>query len=258
MKYLCLPMSLRHFIHLAYQGTNFSGWQIQPNAPTVQAALINALSQIYNQPIHLVGCGRTDTGVHALNYYAHCDLPESEHSLRDMKFKLNNMLSRDIAIYGLKAMDAEAHTRFDPTSRSYVYKMVFVKNPFRHTATYRYDQAGRPDFAEMQRAAALLLDYQEFLPFCKTHADSETYTCKLQRSEWIKVSDDEWHYHVTADRFLRGMVRLIVGMCINVGLGRVKLETVNHAMKNQERLVRAWSVPASGLYLSDITYPYPV
>lgn len=251
-------MSHRHFIHLAYQGTNFSGWQIQPNAPTVQEALITALSQIHNQPIHLVGCGRTDTGVHALNFYAHCDLPESQHSLRDMKFKLNNMLPRDVVIYSLKQMDKEAHTRYDPTSRSYVYKMIFDKNPFRHKATYRFDQAGRPDWDKLQATARLLLDYKEFLPFCKTHADSETYTCDLRRSEWVKVSDNEWHYHVTADRFLRGMVRLIVGMCLNVALGRVELETVVHAMNNQKRLDRAWSVPACGLYLSEITYPYPV
>ena len=256
--YLYTSMSLRHFIHLAYCGTDFSGWQIQPNAPTVQEVLIKAISTIYNQPIRIVGCGRTDTGVHALNYFAHMDVPTSEHTVDDLKFKLNNMLPRSIVVYNISAMDTGAHTRYDATSRSYIYKMIFGKDPFRNNTTYRFDQSGRPDWDKLQAAAALLLDYQEFLPFCKTHADSETYLCDLQRSEWLKISEKEWHYHVKANRFLRGMVRLIVGMTLNVALGRVELSEVAEALDKQQRLEKAWAVPASGLYLSEITYPYAV
>ena len=134
--------------------------------------------------------------------------------------------------------------------------MLFGKDPFRLETIYRFDQSGRPDIRLMNEAAALLLDYKEFFPFCKTHADNETYFCALSESIWTKITDDEWHFHISSDRFLRGMVRLIVGMTLNVGLKRLELERVREAMDNQERLVKAWSVPAHGLFLSRITYPY--
>ncbi len=248
-------MKKRFFINLAYNGADYCGWQIQPNDPTIQESIQTALSTLYNSEVKIVGCGRTDTGVHASDYYAHVDLPEL-FTVKNLTYKLNNMLPKSIAIKQVFPVAAEAHTRFDATSRSYVYKMCFFKDPFSIKTIYKYDQSGRPDFDLMNKAAALLLDYKEFFPFCKTHADNDTYKCSLSVSEWVKISDDEWHYKVTSDRFLRGMVRMIVGMTLNVGLGRMELEEVQAAMQNQTRLIRAWSVPANGLFLDDITYPY--
>ena len=249
-------MSSRYFINLAYNGSSFFGWQIQPNVETVEGIIESQLSKLYNQPIQIVGCGRTDTGVHASDYFAHVDLPSDLHSISDLVFKLNNMLPPAVVIYSMIGVAESAHARFDAISRSYVYKMIFGKDPFRQDGVFSYNQSGRPDFEMMNKAASLLLEYTDFYPFCKSHADVENYKCDISRSIWVKVSDTEWHYHVTANRFLRGMVRLLVGMTINVGLGRLSLDELRMALKNQSRLKRAWSVPASGLYLSRIEYPY--
>ena len=248
-------MSSRYFIRLAYNGTRYCGWQIQPNDPTVQDTIQQVLSTMYNDDIQVVGCGRTDTGVHASDYVLHVDLPDN-FSVHDLVYKLNNMLPNDIRVYNIIPVAADAHARFDADSRSYVYKMVFGKDPFRQNTVYRYDQSGQPDHDFMNEAAALLLDYKEFFPFCKTHADTDTYKCDVRHSKWEKISDAEWHYNITSDRFLRGMVRMIVGMTINVGLGRLSLDTVKDSLDKQTRLQRAWSVSAQGLYLSRITYPY--
>ena len=245
----------RTFVKLAYNGNAYSGWQIQPNAMTVQGKLQEVLSTLYQSSITLTGCGRTDSGVHASMFFAHVDLPD-KFSLPDLHFKLNGILPADIVILDIRSIHDEAHTRFDADARSYVYKMVFQKDPFRHGQVYLFDQATKPDFELTQKAAGALLEYGEFFTFCKTHSENDTYKCDLRRSEWQAVSEGEWHYHVTADRFLRGMVRMIVGMCLNVGMGRMQLEEVRLALDNQERLARAWSVPASGLFLSEISYPY--
>jgi len=248
-------MLIRYFIHLAYNGTDFCGWQIQPNDPTVQESIEQALSTLYNKTIKVIGCGRTDTGVHASDFYAHTEV-SNNFSKKDLHYKLNNMLPRSIRIKDLYEVASDHHARFDASSRTYRYQLSFIKQPFHQDTYYKYDQAGRPDFEMMQQAAKLLLDYDAFFPFCKTHADTETYLCKLSHSEWSIVSDHEWHYTVTADRFLRGMVRMIVGMTIKVGLGRVSLQELISAMDNQTRLEKAWAVPAQGLFLAKITYPF--
>ena len=248
-------MSSRYFIQLAYNGSDYCGWQKQPHDPSVQAEIESILSTLYNHPIEVTGCGRTDTGVHASTYFLHTNLPD-KFDLKDLTYKLNNMLSRSIRIFRIIPVTSEAHARFDATSRSCTYKMVFGKDPFNQHTVYRYDQSGRPDMELMNKAAAHLLTYKDFLPFCKAHADNETNKCSLSRSEWQAVSESEWHFHITSDRFLRGMVRLIVGMCLNVGLKRLELDELKRAMDKQERLERAWAVPAKGLYLSQVTYPY--
>ena len=250
-------MSKRYFVRLAYNGAAYCGWQIQPTDPTVQATIEAALSKMYNMPIQVVGCGRTDTAVHASEYYLHTDLPD-RFTIPNLVYKLNNLLPRDIRIFDIKEVATTAHTRFDAIARSYTYKLVFGKDPFREKTVYRYDQSGVPDFDLMNTGADLLLNYKEFFPFCKTHSDNDTYLCKLIESKWDVVNTEEWHYHITSDRFLRGMVRLIVGMTLNLGLGRIQLSEVQAAMENQQRLERAWSVPAQGLYLSTIKYPETV
>lgn len=248
-------MSSRYFINLAYNGTDFCGWQIQPNDPSVQETIQSALATLYNRPVKVIGCGRTDTGVHASDFYAHADL-EAKFTEKDLRFKLNTMLPKSINIKRVFKVDADHHARFDANSRTYIYQLSFVKDPFHQDTYYKYDQAGLPDLGLMNEAASLLTRYNEFFPFCKTHADNETYLCDLSHSCWTQLSDHQWHYKITANRFLRGMVRMIVGMTINVGLGRISLEEVKAAMEDQSRLVKAWSVPAQGLFLSKITYPF--
>lgn len=249
-------MVTRYFLNLAYNGSTFNGWQIQPNDPTIQGNIEAVLSQLYNHPINVSGCGRTDAGVHASDYYAHIDLPPSSIPIQNLRYKMNNMLPNTISIKGIEAVSDDAHARFDATSRSYIYKMVFGKDPFRIGGVYKYDQSGQPSLELMNEAAATLLQYEAFYPFCKSHADVQSYNCQLTKSEWLAISDKEWHFNITANRFLRGMVRLVVGMCINVGLGRIELSEVRKALDAQKRLDKAWAVPAHGLYLSAIKYPY--
>lgn len=249
-------MTTRFFLHLAYSGSSFSGWQIQPNDITVQGKIEEVLSQMYNQHINVVGCGRTDTGVHASDYYAHIELPTSSIAISDLAYKMNNMLPPSIFIKNIIPVAADAHARFDAIARSYVYKMVFDKDPFRIKGVFRYDQSGRPNIKLMEQAAALLLEYKAFYPFCKSHADVDHYNCFITNSEWIQISQQEWHFKITANRFLRGMVRLIVGMSLNVGLSRLSLSEVKSALDEQSRLEKAWAAPAHGLYLSKINYPF--
>lgn len=243
---------MRYFIKLAYKGTNYKGWQIQPNAPSVQETIENALSTILNQKIDITGCGRTDTGVHAKEYYAHFDfdgeLPKS------FLQRINKFLPNDIVFYEIKRVGEEAHARFDAYHRAYEYHIVFDKNPFEIDTAWYYYQARNLDIDTMNEAALLLLNYSEFAPFCKTGHQAKTLICEMKRSEW-EVREDRLVYHVAANRFLRGMVRLIVGMCINIGIGKITIDDVKHAMETQTMLKKSYSVPPDGLYLCDIRYP---
>lgn len=246
----------RYFIELAYDGKNYAGWQIQANALTVQEVIQTGLSKIYNQPIDITGCGRTDAGVHASQYYCHTDLPDERFETSLIAHKLNGVLPFDIGIKRVFEVDQDAHTRFDPSSRSYDYFMHFSKDPFLRHRSFRYNQSVSPDFDKLNEAAAFLLQYKEFYPFCKSNTEVETFLCDISKAEWSKGPDGNFEFQITANRFLRGMVRLIVGMCIHVAIGKVSLEEVREAMENQTRLEHAWSVPAEGLFLSSIKYPY--
>lgn len=244
---------MRYFAELAYKGTHFFGWQIQPEQISVQETLENAFSTILREKIEVVGCGRTDTGVHASQYFVHFDFagPFPDRFVS----RLNKFLPTDIVVFRIFPVPEEAHARFDAHHRAYEYRMHFRKDPFRQGLSYYYPYPLRPDVEKMQQAAHLLLAYEEFFPFCKTHHDAKTYKCLLQQSEWIYQTENEsLSYHIAANRFLRGMVRLIVGMCINVGTGKLPLETVRKALDEQTRLERSNSAPPEGLYLKDIRY----
>ncbi len=242
---------MRYFLHLSYNGTRYSGWQIQPNAPSVQEAIEGALSILFNQSIHVIGCGRTDAGVHAEDYYAHFDV---DKTLEHLAYKLNRMLSQDIYIKSAEMVD-ELHARFDATSRSYVYRIKGDKDPFRNewvTVLAKFDDL---DTHKMQQAAQLLLDYEDFHPFCKTGGDNKTTICHLTRAEWEFLAEKrEMIFYITADRFLRGMVRLIVGMCLNVGLGKISIDQVRQALENKTRVDKSLSAPSNGLALSRVCY----
>ena len=243
---------MRYFLRLSYNGTRFSGWQIQPNVPSVQEAIEGALSILFNQPIHVIGCGRTDAGVHAEDYYAHFDV---DKTLEHLAYKLNRMLSQDIYIKSAEVVDDELHARFDATSRSYVYRIKGDKDPFRSEWVTVWAKFDDLDTLKMQQAAELLLEYEDFFPFCKTGGNNKTTICHLTRAEWVFLPEKrEMVFHITADRFLRGMVRLIVGMCLNVGLGKISIDQVQHALENKTRVDKSLSAPANGLALSRVSY----
>lgn len=242
---------MRYFMHLAYNGAAYNGWQIQPNAPSVQATLQDALTTILGAAIEITGCGRTDTGVHARDYVAHFD-HEGDLPSRLVQ-RLNRFLPRDISIYRIAAVSAEAHARFGAYHRAYEYHIVLDKNPFESDTAWHYHRARDLDIDAMQAAAALLLAYKEFAPFCKTGHQAHTLICHLTRAEW-EVRPDRLVFHIAANRFLRGMVRLIVGMCIQVGIGKLSLDEVRQALDTQTLLPQSYSVPPNGLFLCDIRY----
>lgn len=245
---------MRYFAELAYNGSRFYGWQRQPGQISVQEVLEDAFSTILGSAIEITGCGRTDTGVHASQYFVHFDF---EGSLpNEFTRRINKFLPPDIAIYRIFPVASEAHARYDATRRAYQYHLTFRKDPFRQQTAYFFPFAKRPDIFQLQEAAQLLLDFEEFYPFCKSNTDVKTMKCQLYRAEWEFDGADQLIFHIAASRFLRGMVRLIVGMCLNVGLGKTSPEEVQQAMEQQTRLKRSWSVPPEGLFLTEIEYPY--
>jgi tRNA pseudouridine38-40 synthase len=246
---------MRYFLELAYNGTRFCGYQEQPNQITIQSQIEEKLSILLRTPTKIVGCGRTDSGVHALQYIAHFDA--AEILTADFVYHLNSLLGKDIVCYQLIEVAEDAHARFDATSRSYQYVVDLVQNPFRQETAYYCRFGNQLDVAKMQAAAKLLLNYKDFTTFCKSKTDNKTNLCDLRQSEW--VFDEEKKqliYQVTANRFLRGMIRLIVGMCLNVGKGNIPIELVKTAMEEQTILKSAHSAPAEGLFLMDIKYDF--
>ncbi len=244
---------MRYFSELAYNGTRFHGWQKQQNASSVQQEIEQAFSIILNEEIEVVGCGRTDTGVHASQYFMHFDFdgnfPEG------FVKRVNKYLSNDIAIRSVFEVAPTAHARFDALKRSYEFNIVFEKTPFNAETAWHYYLAKTLNIKKLNEAASLLLQYKEFFPFCKTNNDAKTMECNISRSEWIlDKKNGRLVFHISANRFLRGMVRLIVGMCINVALGKLSIEEVRHALESQTMLQKSWSVPGEGLFLSEVKY----
>lgn len=245
-------MTQRYVLELAYNGTNYAGWQRQPNALSVEETVDTALSTILGAPIKIVGCGRTDTGVHASYYVAHFDFDGAfpQFFLR----RYNRYVADDVSLLGLYRVPTDFHARFHATGRGYTYRLSLQKDPFRRDTVANLPQFREVDQAAMQAAANLLLSYEDFAPFCKTNSDAYTMKCSLTESRWA-FGPQEWIFHIQANRFLRGMVRLIVGMCLRVGEGKLNLEEVRRAMEKQHRLPKPWSAPAAGLFLSEVVYP---
>lgn len=245
----------RYFIRLSYNGSNYNGWQNQSPGKgiSIQSKIEEALSILCRKSTELTGCGRTDAGVHARDYFAHFDGPQSIDK-SEWIMKLNKMLPKDIAIHDIMTVHPEAHARFDAISRSYEYHLHTQKSPFLpYSFYYTY---GSLDHEILNSAAALLMEYKDFATFCKTHTDVKTTLCRITESRWEQTDDHKWIYQITADRFLRGMVRLIVGMCLNVSRGKISIEQVRKSLKEGTRTGQDWSVPAEGLFLCRIAYPY--
>ncbi|MGX5687592.1 tRNA pseudouridine(38-40) synthase TruA [Arcticibacter tournemirensis] len=246
----------RLFAELSYNGTGFHGWQVQPNAITVQEVLDKALSTILREEIETVGCGRTDTGVHAKQFYAHFDLSNPRPDLSGNPVflsRLNSLLPPQIAVKQLLNMAPDAHARFDATLRSYEYHIHFQKDPFKQNLSWLLRDM--PDIDPMNEAAALLLHYTDFSCFSKSNTQVFTNNCKISRAEWVNTRDG-LVFHISADRFLRNMVRAIVGTLMMVGKGLLKPADIHDIIESKNRSNAGSSVPACGLYLTEVKYPY--
>ncbi len=248
---------MRYFMHLAYRGENFHGWQTQPNASSVQQTSEEAISTIVRRPTAIVGAGRTDAGVNARMMIAHLDLPDDFKVDKDGgKFLrgLNTLVGRDIAIYSLRPVAACAHARFDATARSYRYFAHRGKNPF--VGRQSWQAPDSLDFDRMNAAAALLPGRRDFTSFSKLHTDVKTNICDLRAAKWIADGEGRWYFEITADRFLRNMVRAIVGTLVEVGRGRLAPEEMNDIIERRDRSAAGTSMPGEALFLWDIQYPY--
>lgn len=244
----------RYFIHLGYKGTNYNGWQIQPNAPSIQEAIQKCISTLFREPTSIVGCGRTDTGVHARSFYAHFDSDNSLlNNLNDFVFKLNKFLPDDIVIYDLYKMHDNAHSRFDAVSRTYKYYISTEKEIFR--ADYCWQRNFDLNIDLMNEASQKLITYSDFTSFSKLHTDVKTNICKVEQAFWEK-QNAMLVFTVTADRFLRNMVRSIVGTLIEVGKTKMSLHEFSQVIEKQDRAEAGVSVPAKGLFLENVVYPY--
>lgn len=242
----------RYFIYLGYNGRSFCGWQTQPNGIAVQQCLEEALSTLLRREVSVVGAGRTDAGVHARKMVAHFD---NEEPIVDTAFlvgKLNRLLQKDIAVYRIAKVKPEAHARFDATSRTYRYYVALRKDPFNHEFVYRLN--GAPDFGQMNEACKVLFDYTDFTSFSKLHTDVKTNNCRIYQAEWTEEGD-VWVFTVKADRFLRNMVRAIVGTLLEVGRGRLTVDDFRGVIEAKDRCRAGVSVPGHALFLEEITYP---
>ncbi len=242
----------RYFIELSYNGSTFHGWQIQPNAYSVQEEIESKLSRLHsNAPIKIVGCGRTDTGVHAHHYILHLDIP-SVPDTEQFKVKLNRMLPNSIAISNIYAVSNDQHARFTATARTYRYFIHSKKDPFQAATSWYMNQ--KLDLAKMNEAAKLLLGRQDFTSLSKLHTDAKTNLCDVRVAQWIQVDEDSMYFEITADRFLRNMVRATVGTLVDVGLGKLTPDDIPTILAAMDRQAASTSVPAHGLYLWKIEY----
>ena len=243
---------MRYFIYLEFDGTAYSGWQIQPHSPSVQQTLEEALALFLRQKVDVTGAGRTDAGVHAQEMVAHFDLEDAQDCAW-IKNKLNGILPADIAVHRIVPVKADAHARFDAVSRTYKYYVSLDKSVFQRG--YSWYLVNEPDFNLMNQAAKLLLTTVDFTSFSKLHTDTKTNDCCVTEAEWSRLDDGRWVFTITSDRFLRNMVRAIVGTLMEVGRGRMDIEGFRDVILRKDRCSAGDSAPAQGLFLHRIEYP---
>lgn len=252
---------MRYFIQLSYDGTGYHGWQVQPNGVSVQEVLQKALSTLLRQPTEVTGAGRTDAGVHASMMVAHFDWPaahegegseETPLDCTQLTYKLNRLLPPDVAVQAVRPVGPEMHARFSATRRTYHYYIHTRKDPFLRGYSW---QVNVPlDFALMNEAAQVLLEYSDFTSFSKTGTDVKTNICQLTEARWEQLKPGEWRFTVSANRFLRNMVRAIVGTLVEVGRHRMTISQMRHAIEAKDRQRAGESVPGHALYLTNIEY----
>ncbi len=265
-----MPQTQRYFIELAYNGTNYHGWQSQPNAVGVQELVDKALSTVFRTNIETTGAGRTDTGVHARQLFAHFDVEsivdrpwtieeqnnEDGYGLSTMDYgqklrSINALLPQDIAVKQIIPVKEDAHARFDAIERSYEYHIHFEKDPFLHS--FSWHLRDRPNVALMNQAAKIIMEYTDFSCFSKSNTQVKTNNCKITRAEWLE-QDGKLVFYISADRFLRNMVRAIVGTLLMVGKQEIEPEEVRPIIESKNRSKAGTSVPACGLYLTEVKY----
>ena len=244
----------RYFIELSYDGAAYCGWQRQPDAPTVQQALEKALSTLLRQEVEVVGAGRTDTGVNASYYVAHFDCEGGVKDCAQLVYKLNLILPQDIAVKAVREVCEQAHARFDAVEREYTYYISQRKNPFRRFSAWQYYVA--LDVECMNEAAATLLEYDDFTSFAKLNSNNKTNICRVVKAEWRRAEwdDDLLIFTIRADRFLRNMIRAIVGTLVDVGRGRYTVEEFRDILHSRDLSRSSAGAPAQGLFLSDVKY----
>ncbi|MBL7943937.1 MAG: tRNA pseudouridine(38-40) synthase TruA [Flavobacteriales bacterium] len=246
----------RYFLHISYDGTNYSGWQLQPNGNTVQAEVESALRKLLKQKtVVTTGCGRTDAGVHARNFFLHFDATQEIEDIPTLFFRLNQLLPWDIGVNGIVRVADRAHARFDATERTYEYHVHQRRDPFIHTYSKYFPFP--LDVEKMKEAAAMLVNYSDFASFQRTGGGQRTSICHLKRAEW-QQNGHRLVFTITADRFLRNMVRAIVGTHFDIGRGRMTLNEYVEAIEGKNRTLAGDSIAPQGLHLVDIKYPYPV
>lgn len=244
----------RYFMHLSYRGRNFHGWQSQPNAVSVQSTIEDALSRYCRRPVAITGAGRTDAGVNARMMIAHLNLEQTPEEIPQLVAALNSMVGNDIAIYGLSPVHSAAHARFDATSRTYHYYLHIRKSPFCNDLSWR--SPNNLDFEAMNVAAKMMCGRRDFTSFSKLHTDTVTNICDLTEARWEQIDEYNWRFVITADRFLRNMVRAVVGTLVDVGRGKLAPGQVMDIISRKDRCAAGTSMPAHALFLWNITYPY--
>jgi len=242
---------MRYFVTFSYDGARYHGWQIQPNGDSVQARLQEALSLLLRSGISVTGAGRTDAGVHARMMVAHFDI-DKELDGRQLAYKLNKLLPQDISVDSIRRVADDFHARFSATSRMYRYYIHTRKNPFLRNTSFELHYP--LDFNAMNDAAKVLMEYDDFGAFCKSHADVKTTLCQVMAAGWHQTSPTTWYFEIRANRFLRNMVRAVVGTLVDVGRGRITLDGFRKIIEEKMRTNAGESMPAHALFLEDITY----
>ena len=250
---------MRYFLKISFQGAAYHGWQIQPHDVSVQETIEKALAMVLRHETSITGAGRTDAGVNATTMYAHFDTEQPVANLQLLARSLNGILPQDIAIHEIIPVDDTAHARFDATSRTYHYYAHTGKSPLLRATSWQCNP--QLDFDLMNEAAAKLLDYEDFTSFSKLHTDVKTNNCHITEAHWqpcesIDTNVQQWVFTITADRFLRNMVRAIVGTLVEVGMHKITVEEFCHIIEKKDRCAAGTSMPAHALYLWDVKYPY--
>lgn len=243
---------MRYFLHLAYNGSAYHGWQNQPNGVSVQETIERALSLILREEIAITGAGRTDAGVHARSMYAHFDIGVGIEDTDALTERLNAYLPGDIVIFSIKQVAGDMHARFSAKSRTYKYYITTRKDPFEGICRMRVNPT--VDFDAMNRACKYLFEYEDFTSFSKLHTDVKTNNCKIMEARWTQTSETHWEFTIKADRFLRNMVRAIVGTLLDVGTGKLTVEQFAEVIEKKDRCVAGMSVPAKALFLEEVEY----
>ncbi len=246
-------MPYRYFIECSFRGTNYHGWQIQPNALTIQSLVNKSFSVLLREQIRTTGAGRTDSGVHAISFFAHFDSERKDlESDAGLLYKLNRILPEDIAIKRIIAVHPRAHSRYDAVSRTYIYRISREKDPF--STDLAWHLHCRLDIDSMNQASSLLKEYSDFTSFCRLHSSAKTPVCEIMHAEW-EVKGSFLVFTVRADRFLRNMVRALTGTLVDLGSGKISIEDFRKIIEKRDRSAAGTSAPAKGLFLKSVEYP---